>query len=391
MKTKKYLLQLRRIAAAAAIILTAGCGDEIPPGTTPSKSPAVVKTATSVIELAAQPRFYEAAGTVFARTAATVSSKVMGEIQQVLVQEGDTVAAGDILVKIDDSQLSARLQQAQAALAEANQGVRSAQAAFESARASSELAEKTFQRYEMLLASESVSRQEFDEVKARFDQAIGGLSQAKSMHAASQSRIEQAQAALLAAKTAYADTTVKAPYDATVTGKLANKGDLASPGVPLIRLETTGSSEVHMVVPESHVHQVKVGDKLSVIIPSLQKKALAGEIKTVNSSTDPSTRSFQVKVSLPDVPAIQTGMFARVLIPIGETGMLLVPETAVIHHGQLSGVYVVDTDQIAHFRLIRPGRLFGGQVEVLSGLKRGDRYIPAPGQNIVDGVKVEES
>ena len=171
----------------------------------------------------------------------------------------------------------------------------------------------------------------------------------------------------------------------------ASISDLAAPGVPLIRLETTGSSEVHLVLPESHIRQVKPGDKLSVFIPSLQNESLAGEIKTVNSAADPSTRSFQVKVSLPDHPQIRAGMFARVLIPIGETNMILVPETAVIHHGQLSGVFVVDAGQIAHFRLIRPGRLLDGQVEVLSGLKSGDRYITSPAQNIVDGVKVEES
>ncbi len=389
-KTKKYIQPFNWIVVAAAIILTAGCGEEIPPGTTPSKTPAVVKTATSIIELIEQPEFYEASGTVFARTAATVSAKVMGEIRKVLVQEGDTVAAGDILVVIDDSQLSARLQQAEAALAEANQGAFAAQAAFESARASSELAEKTLRRYEMLIENESVSRQEFDEVKSRYNQAAGGLSQAKSMRDAAQNRIEQAQAGLLAAKSSYDDTTVTAPYDAVVTGRLADKGDLASPGVPLIQLETIGSSEVHMVLPETHIRQVKVGDKLPVYIPSIQKEALSGEIKTINSAANPATRSFQVKVSLPDVPAIQVGMFARVLIPIGQSEMILVPETAVIAHGQLSGVYVVDADHIARFRLIRPGRFFGSQVEVLSGLKNGDRFIINPGQTVVDGIKVEE-
>lgn len=390
MKTKQYIKQCKLVAAVAAIILTVGCGDEIPPGTTSSTPTAIIKTAISVIELIEQPQFYEASGTVFARTAATVSAKVMGEIREVLVQEGDKVTAGDILVVIDDSQLSARLQQAEAALSEANQGARAAQAAFESAQASMELAEKTLRRYEMLIKNESVSRQEFDEVKSRYNQAAGGVSQAKSMRDAAQNRIEQARAGLLAAKSSYDDTTVTAPYDAVVTGRLVDKGDLASPGVPLIQLDTTGSSEVQMVLPESHIRQVAIGDYLSVYIPSIQKEAMSGKVKTINSAADPSTRSFQLKVSLPDVPSIQVGMFARVMVPIGTTEMILVSENAVIAHGQLSGVYVVDTDHIAHFRLIRPGRFFGSQVEVLSGLKSGEHYISAPGQTVVDGVKVEE-
>ncbi|MCD6585946.1 MAG: efflux RND transporter periplasmic adaptor subunit [Desulfobacteraceae bacterium] len=388
MKIKKYLQQLKMVAAAGIILLVASCGEEIPPGTTPLKPSAVVKAATSIAEIVQQPKIYEASGTIQPRTAATVSAKVMGEILQVLVQEGDKVKAGDILVKIDDSQISARRRQAKAALAEANQGVKAAQAAFESAQASSKLAEKTFRRYELLLENESVSVQEFDEMKSRYDQATAGLSQTKSMRDAAQNRIAQAKAALFVVKTAFDDTTVIAPYDATVTAKLKDKGDLASPGIPLIRLEETGFFEVQMVLPESHIHQVNTGDQLSVRIPSFQNEALTGKIKTINQTADPGIRSFQVKVSLPDLPGIRAGMYARVLVPIGETGMILVPEIAVVRHGQLSGIFIVDADSIAHFRLIRPGRMFGDHMEVLSGLKAGDRYVTKPNHTIVDGVKV---
>ena len=388
---KQYFKQIRMAIVLITMILIIGCGDEISPGTTPSTPSAVVKTAISVAEIVQQPAFYEAAGTVFSQMAATVSAKVMGEIRKVLVQEGDTVAAGEPLVVIDDSQLSAYLQQAKAALAAATQGTDAARAASESVRAASVLAEKTLHRYEDLLESESVSQQEFDEVMARYEQAIGGLSQAKAMHTASQKQVDQAKAGLLAAKSIYADTTVTAPYDGTVTGKLVDEGDLAAPGVPLIRLESSGLSEVHIVVPESYIRQVHVGDHLSVFIPSLLKSVFTGEIKIINSAADSSTRSFLVKVGLPEIPDIQAGMFAKVLVPIGETSMIQVPETAVKHHGQLSGVYIVDADSIAHFRLIRPGRMFGDHMEVLSGIQVGGRYVTKPDHTIVDGVKVEES
>lgn len=144
-----------------------------------------------------------------------------------------------------------------------------------------------------------------------------------------------------------------------------------------------------MVLPESYIHQVHVGDELPVFIPSLQSKEMTGEIITVNPAADSANRSFLVKVRLPDFTDAQAGMFARVRVPVGVTGMMLVPETAVIQMGQLCGVYLVDADQIAHFRLIRTGRSSGGRVEIISGLKPGDRYITAPGPTIVDGVKVE--
>jgi len=83
-------------------------------------------------------------------------------------------------------------------------------------------------------------------------------------------------------------------------------------------------------------------------------------------------------------------MFARVEIPVGEAGMLLISSTAVVHEGQLTGIYLVDSHQLAHFRLIRIGRAFGDNVEVVSGLKDGTRYVVDPPPDLMDGVKVED-
>jgi hypothetical protein len=82
-------------------------------------------------------------------------------------------------------------------------------------------------------------------------------------------------------------------------------------------------------------------------------------------------------------------MFARVSIPVGESGLLLIPLTSVIHAGQLTGIYIVDHTQTAKFRLIRTGRTFGESIEVLSGLKQGDRYVAAPPPTLINGMKVE--
>lgn len=379
------------MAALGMMLVTAGCKDEIRPGTVESGPPTVVKAAVDFVEMKVHPQFYDAPGTVSARMSATLSAKVMGEIRKLRVREGDRVTAGDVLVEIDDSRLSAGLRQAEAALAEAVQAVRASEASLSAARASAELAEKTYRRYETLFASDSVSLQEFDEVMSRKDQAMGALSQAESMHGASKNRVSQAQAARAQAKTAFDDATVIAPYDAIVTGRMVDEGDLAAPGTPLVRLETTGTAEVHMALPESDIGHVRVNDLLEVVIPSIGDAAFGGTVKTVNASADPATRSFLVKIGLPEGAGVQAGMFARVRVPVGHARMILVPEGAVVHHGQLSGVYIVDEGGIARFRLIRPGRTVDGEVEVLAGLKSGDRYVEHPDASIVDGVKVEAS
>jgi multidrug efflux pump subunit AcrA (membrane-fusion protein) len=92
---------------------------------------------------------------------------------------------------------------------------------------------------------------------------------------------------------------------------------------------------------------------------------------------------------LPEDNAVRSGMFAKVEIPVGEVGKLMIPSTAVKYEGQLTGIYLIDAYQIAHFRLIRVGKTFGDKIEVVSGLKDGDAYIVIPPPDMEDGAKVE--
>jgi multidrug efflux pump subunit AcrA (membrane-fusion protein) len=108
-------------------------------------------------------------------------------------------------------------------------------------------------------------------------------------------------------------------------------------------------------------------------------------------SADQKSRSFIVKINLPIAKAVTSGMFARVHIPTGRTTKLLIKRSAVIVRGQLTGLYLVDADKTAHFRLIRPGKISGDSVEVLSGLKDGDLYVVDPSPALVDGARVEVS
>jgi RND family efflux transporter MFP subunit len=210
------------------------------------------------------------------------------------------------------------------------------------------------------------------------------------MQDAAHERSNQAKAAVASSESVFEDTTLISPYDGTITARLVDAGDMASPGLPLLKIEETGLMEVHLLLPETHIGHVAMGDIVSVLFPSQKTEpAVSGTITTIDPSADPATRSFQIKVTLPETAGIRAGMFARVMIPIGEGGMILVPEAAVVHQGQLTAVFVVDEQQIAHFRLVRLGRTFNDQVEVVSGLKDGDRCVAAPDAEISDGVKVE--
>ncbi len=369
------------------VLFSGGCSEDILPGNTPEKQAITVKTAIAVAATATQPVFYEAVGTTAPEIGATVSAQVMGQVESVRFEEGQQVKQGDPLVIIDAEKVSAGLDQAQAGLKAARQTKMAAEASQHSALAATNLAEATYKRYKALLETESASRQEFDQVEAAWKQASAALEQSRFMNQAAQQQVRQAEAALAAAQSAFYDTIVRAPYDAVVTTKLVEPGDLAAPGTPLFKLEKAGAFEARLILPEAHIGAVSIGDQVPVLIESLGTAPVMGRIKSIDLAADPASRSFQVRVALPITEGLHSGMFARVKIPIGEAGMILIPQTAVIRHGALEGLFIVDGQHIVRFHLIRTGRSIGEKIEVISGLTNGDAYVVHPDHRIRVGVK----
>ena len=359
----------------SAVFLLTGCGEKIEPGNVEPSKNGRVKAPVVSVKIISKPFFYESVGTVSAKTVSTLSSKLMGTVRDVFVREGDRVNKGDRLANIDDRQTAAMLRQAKAALAEA----RRAEA---SARAGAELARATYARYQNLMKDGSASPQEFDEIKSRYQQAQAGLAAAKQ-------RVKQAEANLSSAVVSAKDAVILAPYGGTIRAKMIDVGDLAAPGKPLFTLETTGNYIVELVLPEQYIHTVGLNQEVTVTVSALNNKPFTGNVLEIFPAADAKSRSFLVKVKIPVDKALRSGMFARVSIPVGNSGLILIPLTAVIHSGQLTGIYIVDDTQTAKFRLIRTGRIFGESIEVLSGLKEGDRYVSVPPPNLNNNMTVE--
>jgi RND family efflux transporter MFP subunit len=384
MKTLRLFLSLLALA-----LLLAACGEKIEPGTSTVSRPTVTAVRLATARVVSRPLTYEAVGTVAAGTTSELAAKGMGNVERIAVREGDRVKKGDLLVALDDRQARAQLAQAEAALLEAEQALTAASSARDAARAAADLAATTLTRYEALKREESVSAQEFDEVGARNRQAQAGKDQADAMVAAATSRVNQAKAAAASAQITLADTQIVAPHPGIVTGKLVDRGDLATPGRPLIVLETTRGYRVDVVLPEEYLDRVRLQQTVEVTIPALDLTGLEGTVSTVVPAADPASRSFLIKVSLPPKTGVKSGMYARVAVPVGDGDQILIPQAAVVRRGQLTGLYVVDVEGTAHFRLIRLGRPDQDLVEVLSGIGEGDRYVVEPGPTLVDGARVE--
>jgi multidrug efflux pump subunit AcrA (membrane-fusion protein) len=371
------------------ILFQAGCGEKIEPGTT-SQTPAVVKNVVvKTVAIKEYPALYEAVGTVQAGATVNLSSKLMGIVETVKVREGDRVKTGDVLVVMDQRQVDAGYRQAEANLLEAKKALDAAASSRDAALASERLARATYDRYLNLKKKESVSAQEFDEAEARYREAKAAVKRAEAMVETATAGIHKAQAGLASASVTRKDAVIAAPNDGIITSKLVDEGDLATPGMALLAMDTAYGYRVDAILPENYFQEIKPGQSVKVTIPSFREGAVRGTVRTVVPAADQRSRSFLIQVTLPQDLAVKSGMFARVEVPLGRVAKILIPSKAVIQQGQLTALFVLRDQDIARFRLIRLGKTSDEGVEVLSGLEAGERFVAEPVPELRDGVRVE--
>ena len=371
------------------LILFQACEEKIKPGTTVGIHPVVKGLSVANAEITDQPVIYEAVGTVTAGIRSKLSSKVLGTIREVKVREGDLVKKDDPLIMIDQRQVKAELRGAQAGLSEAKKGLAAAISSREVSVAEEKLALATYERFKNLQKKKMVSSQDFEEKETRYHSATSSRKKADAMVEAATARIRSAEAVISSVAVSKKDAVIIAPHDGIITAKLADKGDLATPGTPLLTLETATGFCVDILVPETYIEYVQPMQDVSVTVPALKTGPLGGIVCTIVPTADPKSRSFTVKINLPVDMKVNSGLFARAGIPIGTSTNILIPQKAVISRGQLTGLYMVDSENIAHFRLIRTGKRFGKSIEILSGLKEGDRFITDPRVDLSDGARGE--
>lgn len=383
----RYLTGLTLIMPMLA---TLACGGGEPAGPQPAAGVAVRVTQVVATE---RPERLEVVGTVKARNTAVVSSRVVGYIREIPVVEGQRVSRGALLVLLDDRELTAAVDQAEAGVAEASDAMAEATQGREAARADLELAEATHRRFEDLASSDSVSRQEFDEVTARLRAAQAALEAAEARVRRLSAQQARAEAQRSAARTALGYARITASTDGLVTTRHLDPGSLATPGIPILTLQAAGPLELVVAVPAARRAVVAVGQEVTVLIDGLDRDAdaapIVGRVSDVVAAIDPATRTFAVKIELPASPDLRSGMFGRGLLEGPVSRVLEVPAAAVVEHGQLQSVFIVE-DSTAHRRLVTLGERTGDRYPVLSGLREGDRVVVEPGA-LQDGATVEES
>jgi multidrug resistance efflux pump len=390
-----------RIRVVGLALLLAACtGERV--SEAPAGPPAVVAgVRLEVAERALIADAVDVAGTVKTKTQMLIASRLQGYVREVRARQGDRAEPGQVLVLLDQGEPSARADRARAALAEAEMGrdeVRTtqeeAEAGLRASEADSAYAAATATRYRMLWQRELISAQDYEAAEAKRKSAVAAVDQAtarlrslRAREAQMRHRIDQARAEIRTAEIALGDTRITAPATGVVVDRRVEPGDLALPGQPLLVLDDFRAYRLEAEVGESTIGRVRMGQRVPVTLDALGR-TLLGRVAEIIPAADPASRTVTVKLELPADADLRSGLFGRAHFLMGERQALTVPLAALVERGQLTGVYVVDPQDVARFRLVTAGERRAGRAEILSGLAAGERIAGDGTDRLSDGVRV---
>lgn len=290
----------------------------------------------------------EAVGTVRPEKVASVSARLVADIAEMRVSAGQLVHSGEVLVVLDDRDLQHRLQQAR-------DTVRSAQATLAQAQSD-------YDRDKPLFDQQVITPYDFERTETRLQTAEADLR-----------RLEAAEEE---AKVNLSYALIRSPFTGVVVDKLADVGDLATPGRPLLTMYQQDRLWLEAAVPEEVVGRIHLNETLPLRIDS-RKRAMRGAVVQIVPSSDPSTRTVLARVHLSESHDLVPGMFGRVWIPAEPEQILTVSASALLRAGQLTMVEVVRDGRLER-RTVTLGRRIDNRYEVLSGLRAGESVILQP-------------
>lgn len=299
------------------------------------------------VRLAKLPLLEPATGSIQAVHETTISSKLPARVTELNIKAGQTVKKGEALLRLDDAELQAKLQKAKSSVVMA-----------EAAHAQAVLDER---RFGTLLRSQATSRQLYENAATRLKSADAELIMAGEAVKEVQSMLDY--------------TVIIAPMDGIVIDKKVDVGDTVMPGQVLLKLYDQKQMQIVASVRESLTSKLKVGQNIGVRVDALNRLC-SGTVSEIVPESNSASRTFLVKVTGPCPSGIYTGMFGRILIPLEDEEVLLIPATALRNVGQLELVDVAVGGHAVR-RAVRTGRKFGDEIEVLSGLRQNEQVIVA--------------
>lgn len=355
-----YSLPLRFGLMLFSLAVLSACKEQPPANAVPAQHALTVPVTKVLLEEV--PRSYSVTGSVKADERIQISSRITGYVQRIAVHEGDEIGKGEILVEIDPTDTEAAIRRAEAALQS---------------------------------AATSLADAELDVGKAAELQRKGVTSEEAYRKAAvnrdiASSRLAEARAALDAAVAQRRYASIESPVDGIVVARLMEQGDLVTPGIPVLTIESNKRLMFEAFVAESQISDIAIGNKVNVTVDALGERPIVGSVLRIVPSGDPVSRRYQVDITMPEHVKAYAGMFGRAHFVAGVDRLPVVAREALVERGGLQGVFVIDATSHARFRWLRTGHewVADGQavgVVVTVGLDGGETILARGDQRVHDG------
>ncbi len=329
-----------------------------------------------------------ASGYIVAQRKAAVASKVTGRLVALMVEEGSKIKQGQIIARMENIDVSAVRDQAAA-------NRNTSRANLEQAKADRDNAQREYERYKRLVANGYVSRSAYETVETRYQRAVEGV---KALEAA----VQAGDAALKTAEASLDYTLIRAPFDGVVLTKNADVGDIVTPigaaanaKAAVVTIADMNSLQVEADVSETSITTIRVGQPCDIQLDALPNMRFRGEVHAVVPTVDRSKATVLVKVRfldkdprmLPDMSA-KVSFLSRRLSPEEMKPRLAASRSALIDRKGGTFAYLLEGNRVRQTP-VRIGATFGDMVEIVSGLKEGDRVVVTPPKGLKDGSRIK--
>jgi RND family efflux transporter MFP subunit len=329
-----------------------------------------------------------ASGYVVAQRKAAVASKVTGRLVALMVEEGSRIKEGDVIARMENVDVSAVRDQAAANL-------NTARATLQQAVAERDNAQKEYERYKQLIARDYISRSDYDVVETRYRKAVDGVR-------AAQAAVQAGEAALKNAEAGVDYTAIRAPFDAVVLTKNADIGDIVTPigaaanaKAAVVTIADMDSLQVEVDVSETSITAIKVGQPCDIQLDALPDRRFGGAVHAVVPTVDRAKATVLVKVRflekdrrmLPDMSA-KVSFLPRRLSPAEMKPRLAAARSALIDKNGGVFTYLIEANRVRETQ-VKIGTAYGDMVEILSGLKAGERIVVNPPKGLKDGSRIK--
>jgi RND family efflux transporter MFP subunit len=353
-------------------------------------------------DLRATRRNIESVGSLFPLEEVTVSSEVEGKVDQVLVDVGDHVSAGQVIVKVSPTELQLTLDQQRASMRQARarlglpedgQDLKDVRAAAEVKKAAADLAdaEQKYQRAKSLFEQGLVPKQSFDEAESRFNASRAAYDLSIQTIENLRAQLVQSRASSQLAQKKVNDAIIRAPFAGQVKERTVTQGQYLKVQTPVMVIVNVSPIRVRLKVPEKMASWVRVGQEVTVSVEAYADRTFTGKITRINPSVDQQTRSFEVEALIENRDALlKPGFFVKARIPSSYSeNALFVPQDALLYVYGVYKVFVVEGNTLKE-REVKIGERVGDEVALVEGVKVGERIaVGIKGQDLKDGATVE--